>query len=115
MNNSEEFDIQFNFVRFIKFLQENNIIGVIIASVLSDRVNELTNIFFNDIVMPVINRDGDGDGVKDIKNFEEHKISMFGAKFGVGKFVVTLFKFIIVTYLIFIISNALKKWITKID
>lgn len=113
-DSSDSYDIDFNFVRFIKFLRDNNIIAVAIASVLSDRINEVTNSFTSNIVMPIINRDGDNDGKKDITKLETKSIKFYGMNFAVGKFVVALFKFLIVTYIIFLLSNILKKFVKKV-
>jgi len=115
MNNRDNFDIRFDFVRFIKFLEKNNIAATAIAAVLSDRINELTNKFFDGMILPIINRDGDGDGEKDIIKLEEMEIIICKVKFKIGQFIYALLKFIVVTYIVFIISNLLKKLITRID
>ena len=106
---SDQFDIKFNFVRFIKFLEKNNIAATAIAAVLSDRVNEVTNVFFDELILPIINRDANNDGVRDIKKFEEKEIVLFGAKFKLGKLILSVFKFLVVTYIIFILSKLLKR------
>lgn len=117
MNNSDsvdDYDMGFNFIRFLKFLQNNNILGVAIAAVLSDRINELTTSFVSNLVIPLMERDGDNDGEKDIKKIEDKSIKAFGVEFGIGRFAVAIIKFVIVTYIIFIISVILRKYINKI-
>lgn len=109
MNSSEEYDISFNFVRFLKFLEEHNIIATAIAAVLSDRINEITNSFVNYLVMPIINRDADNDGKRDIKNLEDRVFAFKGVRIQIGKFLLSIIKFIIITYIIFIISSSFKK------
>jgi large conductance mechanosensitive channel len=104
-----ENNLDFDFMRFIKFLQSNNVFNVAIAAILSDRINEITNAFVNSLVIPIINRDGDNDGEKDIKKIEEHQVKIYGITFETGKFLMALIKFIIVTYIIFILSRILKK------
>lgn len=106
---NDQFDVSFDFVRFIKFLKDHNIIATAIAAVLSDRINEVTNAFVNNLIMPVINRDADNDGTKDIQKLEDKVVSFKGVKLEIGRFFLAIFKFIVVTYLIFIISRALKK------
>jgi len=103
-------DINFNFVRFIKFLQDNNVVSVIIAAILSDRINEMTNTFFDDIILPIINRDSDGDNISDIKKFEDYSVSVLGAKLNVGKVILAIFKFLIVAYILFISYNITNKY-----
>lgn len=108
MSSPHDYDIKFDFVRFIEFLKDHNVISVIIAAILSDRINEITNILFDQIIMPIINRDADGDGVRDIKKFEEYQLEVHGAKFGIGKITISLLKFFIITYIIFTLSNIMK-------
>lgn len=104
----DKYDVKFNFVRFIKFLKHNNIAATAIAAVLSDRVNEITNEFFDGFILPIINRDADHDGVRDVKKFEEKEFVIFGATFKLGKFILSLVKFVIITYLIYLISIIAK-------
>ena len=108
---NDEFDIAFDFVRFIKFLKENNIISTAIAAVLSDRINEMTNSFINNLIMPILNRDGDNDGEKDIQKLEDKIIYVKGIKFEIGRFVLAVIKFILITYVIFILTRIIKKFI----
>lgn len=105
LSDSSQNDIRFDFVRFILFLKENNILQVAIAAVLSDRINDVTNSFVDNLVMPIINRDANRDGIKDIKQFEEKQITILGVDFNVGKIVISTFKFLLVTYILFIISK----------
>lgn len=109
----ERYDVKFDFVRFIKFLQDNNIVSVAIASVISDRINELTNSFVSNLVMPILNRDADKDGERDIKTIEDKVISFSGITFGIGKVVVAGIKFIVITYLIFVMADFLKKYTNR--
>lgn len=106
-------DIKFNFIRFIKFLKDNNILAVAIAAVLSERINDVTESFVNNLLMPIINRDGDGDGERDIKKLENKSIKFKGIDMKIGKFIISMIKFIFVTYIIFLVSSSFKK-ISKI-
>ena len=108
-DSGDKYDISFNFVRFIKFLKEHNILATAIAAVLSDRINELTNTFVDYLVMPIINRDGDGDGTRDIKKLEDIEFMLLGVKFRIGKVFMSIVKFIIITYIVFIIAKTVKK------
>ena len=67
MDSNHENLIQFNFIRFIKFLQKNNIFAVAIAAILSDQIHSITNGFVDSIILPIIDRDGNNDNIKDIK------------------------------------------------
>jgi large-conductance mechanosensitive channel len=106
-DSSNSGDIRFNFIRFIVFLKNNNILSTAIAAVLSDRVNDLTNTIIDYAIMPIINRDADNDGISDIKNLEDKKFNVFGVNLGVGKCCVSIIKFVLITYVIFVISNII--------
>ena len=99
----------FNSVHFINFLKNNNILATTIAILLSGTINDITTTFVEHLVMPVINRDGDGDGVRDIKKLEDVEFTVYNTTFKVGKVVLAFFKFIIITYIIFIIAKSVKK------
>src|SRR5690606_19318780 len=99
---SESDDIRFDFVRFIKFLKDNNIIAVAIAAILSDRINNITNSFVDNLIIPFVNIDINKDGEKDIKKIQDIKIKFFGIEIKIGEFTLSLIKFIIVTYVIFL-------------
>lgn len=103
-----DYDMGFNFVRFINFLGENNAMSVAIAALISDRINELMNDFFNYLILPIINADFDRNGEKDVKNLENMKFSIFNIKFELGKPILSILKFIIIMYLIFILSRLFK-------
>jgi len=105
----DEYDIPFNFVHFMKFLKDNNILATAIAAILSDRINEITTTFVDYMIMPIINRDGDKDGEKDIKKLEDATFSVYGMEFHVGKVIMALIKFVIITYIIFLIAKSIKK------
>ena len=101
--NESGMGLGFNFMRFINFLDKNNIAATAIAAVLSYRINDFTNVFFDELILPIINRDSNDDGNKDLKKFEEYEIVIFKMKFRVGLIMLAIFKFIIVSYIIFII------------
>ena len=81
---------------FLSFLKNNNILSTIIATVMSTYITQLTTSFADDIVMPIIYRDGDGDGKADIKSLENTVMKVNGIKIKVGKFLVVLLKVTII-------------------
>ena len=107
-DDSSKYNDSFNFIHFIKFLDDHNIIATSIAAVLSERINEVTNIFVEYMVMPIINRDADNDGVKDIKKLEDIQITIFNTKFKAGVVMLAFLKFVIITYIIFIIAKCIR-------
>lgn len=106
-----DYDINFNFIRFIKFLKKYDIISVAIASILSSNLNELVNSLLNNIILPIVNKDSDNDGMRDIGKIENYTFEIYGIKFTIGKFLVTIIKFIFISYIIYIISEVVDKYI----
>ena len=52
---------------FLKFLEDNHIFATVIATVISTYITALSRSLSDDILLPIIYRDGDGDGEEDIK------------------------------------------------
>jgi large-conductance mechanosensitive channel len=97
----------FNYYYFINFLKDNQIIATIIATIISTYITNLSMSFTNDILLPIINRDADGDGKKDIDKYENYIIQIYNIDFRIGSFIIEIFKFIIMTYLMFVLSKLL--------
>lgn len=105
----------FNFIHFMQFLSNNNVLATAIAAVLSERITDVTNSFVDHIIMAVVNRDADNDGKADVKSLENKEIVIFKIHFKYGKVLMALIKFIIITYIIFVISKLIKKAGSKYD
>lgn len=99
----------FNFMYFLKFLKTNNVFAAAIVAILSDRVLDVTGSFVDDIILPIINVDIDGDGKKDIRQFENKIIKFNGINFKIGKFILSILKFLIVSYILFIITKMIDR------
>jgi len=95
------------FEEFSNFLKNNNIMATIIATVMSTYVTELTTSFADDIVLPIIYRDGDNDGKSDIKVIEKYTFKTNGITFRIGKFYVIFLKVFVVFIILFIIKKFL--------
>jgi|TARA_B100000524_G_scaffold348370_1_gene252690 large-conductance mechanosensitive channel len=90
---------------FILFLKNNSILTTIIATVMSTQINDLTNSIADDLILPVIYRDGDNDGKADIKKLENYKLILYGTKLKVGKFCVVLIKVTVIFLVLFFIKK----------
>ena len=101
--------LSFSFLHFMYFLKDNNVFSIAVAAVLSERISDLINACIDTLVMPVIDRDADNDGIKDIKKLEEKVIEIHGIKFTIGKLFTSIIKFILVTYIVFIVSRMVRK------
>lgn len=98
--------LEFN--SFIKFLEDNHIIATIIATIISTYVTNLSQSFTNDLLLPILNRDGDGDGKSDISKYEDYTLRIFNIDFRIGNFSIELLKFILITYLMYFLSKKVK-------
>ena len=81
---------------FFSFLKNNNILPTIIATVMSTYITQLTTSFTDDIIMPIIYRDGNNDGKADINSLEHTIMKVNGIKIKIGKFSVVLIKVTII-------------------
>jgi large-conductance mechanosensitive channel len=104
--NDSKNDIKFDFVNFVKFMNQHNVLTMAIAAVLSDRINDVTNTFVNSIVLPIIYRDSNNDGIDDVKEIENKIVNIKGIKLGVGKMILSTIRFVIVTYILFLLCNG---------
>ena len=94
---------------FSIFLKNNNIMATIVATVMSTYVTELTTSFADDIILPIIYRDADGDGKAYIAALKTYKIKTSGITFKVGNFITILLKVFIVFMILFVINKFLTK------
>jgi len=94
---------------FILFITEKNIFFNIIITVIATLVLELCQSFSKNILSPIIDRDGDKDGIPDINKLKNKTKKIFGITFKYGEFLSTLIKFIILLLIIFFMSYSLKK------
>lgn len=92
---------------FILFLKNNNIMATIVATVLSSYVTELTTSFADDLILPIIYRDADGDGKADIQSLKKLKYKTYGITFKIGNFITVLLKVAIVFIVLFLIKRSI--------
>lgn len=94
---------------FYSFIIENNIIESITANLLSFKTHELIDSFLENIILPFINRDADGDGEADINNIKNLNIKFFKIDLKLGNFILTLIKYFIIIYLVYLFQIVFKK------
>ena len=92
-----------------QLLMKNSVLFGISIAVISTFVNQLVLSFMNDIVLPIIDRDGNDDQKPDIDKIADYKIKTNGITFKIGAFIVALIRFIILIIIIFILSLVLVK------
>ena len=94
----------FNFIKFKEFLQKNKAFATAASIVIATQISSLASSFTENIIVPIFNRDLNKDGIKDIQNFEDLKIKLFGIEIQLGKFIIDIIKFFVILYVVFIIS-----------
>lgn len=106
---SDTIESTFNVGHFINFLKDHNILATTIAAVLSGGINEVTTTFVEHLIIPVINRDGNTtESSNNKKKLEDVDITVFDTKVKIGRVILAFFKFIIITYIIFILAKIIK-------
>ena len=94
----------YNFIKFKEFLQKNKAFATAASIVIATQISSLASSFTENIIVPIFNRDLNKDGIKDLQNFEDLKIKLFGIEFQLGKFIIDIIKFFVILYVVFIIS-----------
>tara|TARA_B100000427_G_C15011992_1_gene378674 strand:+ start:32 stop:394 length:363 start_codon:yes stop_codon:yes gene_type:complete len=95
----------FNLENFRQYVIENGVVDTAIGYTMGKHIGIVTESLFNNIVLPFFNKDSDGDGVGDFKTFEDYKKKFFGIEFKIGKFILDLFKFLLMIYCLFIVAR----------
>jgi large-conductance mechanosensitive channel len=85
------------------------LLGITIA-VVATFVNQLVFSFINDIIMPIIDRDGNNDNEPDINRIANYIVKINGMTFKIGAFILALIRFILVLFFIFIVCLLLLKY-----
>lgn len=96
---------------FTGFLQNHSIINLAMAAVLSDRISEVANGLFEYLIIPFFkidyNKNGIGDGTEVIDSIKEKKIKIKGVEFKIGSFILSISRFFIVAYILYLISRVI--------
>jgi large-conductance mechanosensitive channel len=90
-------------------MKNSAILGITIA-VVATFVNQLVFSFINDIIMPIIDRDGNNDNEPDINKIANYVIKINGITFKIGAFILALIRFVLVLFFIFVICYILIKY-----
>ena len=97
--------------KFMDFLQNHSIINLAMAAVLSDRISDVANGLFEYLIIPFLkidyNKNGIGDGTEVIDSIKEKKIKINGVEFKIGSFILSISRFFIVAYILYLISRVI--------
>tara|TARA_B110000208_G_C11757224_1_gene425601 strand:+ start:1360 stop:1662 length:303 start_codon:yes stop_codon:yes gene_type:complete len=92
---------------FKLFLKKNNLVQTLISYVIATKVGEVFNSLIDDIIMPIINRDGDNDGIADSDKFKNLKLKILSIDFKIGNFIFIFLKFIFLIFITYKLANIL--------
>lgn len=98
---------------FREFLIKNNVFVTVIGILLSGEIKSLANSFIDNIIEPIINIDLDGDGEIDGKKLYEKEIQVSGVKFRTGRMMKAFCHFIIILFIVFMISKTTRDIMKK--
>ncbi len=92
-----------------QILMKNSVMLGITIAVLATFVNQLVLSFINDIIMPIIDRDGNNDNQPDINKIADYTLKAGGITFRIGAFILALIRFILLLFILFILCLVIVK------
>ena len=90
---------------FKDFILESNLGATILATIISTYITELGMSFSDNLILPIIDQDLDGDGKPDSFKLKKLKLKINGCTLKIGEFILTLFKVFLMFIVIFIIQK----------
>ena len=94
---------------FTNIIMKNTVMLGITIAVLSTFINQLVLSFINDIIMPIIDRDGNNDNKPDINKIADYTVKTGGITFRVGAFILALIRFVLLLFILFILCLVIIK------
>jgi large-conductance mechanosensitive channel len=79
---------------------KNDLLTAIMVSLISSRINDFSEVFTENIILPLINFDIDGDGTKDGRKLIDYQINLNGIKINLGRIIISIIQFCVVLKLI---------------
>lgn len=95
------------------FLAEHGFISIIVAYALGGRISILSDSFFNDLIIPILDVDWNGDGKSDKLQLSALTCDIGPIKLKYGRFMLSLLNIIISVYVIFFIANLFQQYMKK--
>ena len=90
-------------------LSRNTVLFAISIAIISTFANQLLFSFINDIILPIVDRDGNSDNDPDINKLKNFTLKFYGVTFKIGEFIIALIRFVILLFILFIIGIILIK------
>lgn len=84
---------------FLEFLMNKDLMHLMIATILSSNINEITKVFIEEIVTPIFKAIVSSDNEK---QFEQYRLNIFGIDFGIGRIISLLLRVSIILYFAYV-------------
>src|SRR5438105_965533 len=83
---------------FVKFLTNNNVIGVGLAFIIATQVGSIAQALVDNIISPIINAMSPSEELQ----FKDVTVNLLGAEIEIGKFIQKVLQFLLIMTVIFI-------------
>lgn len=92
-----------SFSHFINFLEKNQVFSLTIATLLSGRISDLSSSITKYLILPFLELDINKNGIPDKIELENKIVNIFGKNIHIGKVIVAILKFIVLTYITYLL------------
>lgn len=86
---------------------KNDLLTAIMVSLISSRINDFSEIFTENIILPLVNFDIDDDGTKDGRKLIDYQINLNGIKINLGRMIISIIQFFVVLKIISFLKTNL--------
>lgn len=90
-------------------LSKNEILTSVLITIIAGHITKISDSLTENIILPIIDFDIDGDGSPDGRRLINYEMEIMGTTFKLGKFVTSLVEFILVLYLVNLLSDFVDK------
>jgi len=90
-------------------LSKNEILSSVLIAIIAGNINKMSDSLTENIIIPIIDIDIDGDGETDGRRLINYELKIGGLNFKIGKFITSVVEFIIILYLVNLLSDFVDK------
>jgi large-conductance mechanosensitive channel len=98
----------FDFEELTQFINNNNLMSIAAGFVIARSLEDITNKFFDNLVVPIVKKDSDKDGINDLEDFFNKPLQIYGRSFYFGKVLYQIIKFLVILYTLFLLIRLFK-------
>lgn len=77
-----------------------------ISFAIGSQINHFTDNIIKEVILPLLSPDMNNDNINDIDKIIKYEVKVGPFKFKIGKIIYNIIKFILIIYLVFIISSV---------